>query len=120
VKYRFEESRIVREDAVYVVAADSLQEACRRYDERRMAGEPPDDGEGEVIDSELVSVTDECGDSHLDQALDYIYADEDHCEVIDSEVASVTDEYGDDSHRVGQNPPLGSGTDPGELDHRGA
>jgi hypothetical protein len=79
VKYRFEEGRVVREDAVYVVEADSLQEACRKYVARRMADEPPDDGESEVIDSEVVSVTDEYGDSHLDQALDYIDAAEDHC-----------------------------------------
>jgi hypothetical protein len=74
VKYKFVEERTVKEYAIFIVEADSLEQACYEFVDRRTSGEMPDDthGDDEILDFEVVEVGNEAGEFDINEARKYI------------------------------------------------
>lgn len=74
--FHFTEHQTVTSEAIWLVEADSLEEACRKYEKRR-EDTPPDCVDDDVLDSELVLVTDETGKvCDMDEVNDILYGEE--------------------------------------------
>lgn len=74
--FHFKEHQAVTSEAIWLVEADSLEEACREYDKRR-EDTLPDHVDDDVVDSELVLVTDESGSVYdMDEVDDILYGEE--------------------------------------------